>query len=98
MVYYIKNWEAIFDAFKKIRQIDGKLRAMTFFPRDFLVQWNCTQNSLGMKSIAHQIQLISRIFPKCLLISLFCHQFHEIFEELLKIIMNDADLWLYLNL
>ena len=23
MVYYIKNWEAIFDAFKKIRQIDG---------------------------------------------------------------------------
>ena len=38
MVYYIKNWEAIFDAFKKIRQIDGKLRAMTFFPRDFLVQ------------------------------------------------------------
>ena len=38
MVYYIKNWEAIFDAFKKIRQIDGKLRAMTFFLRDFLVQ------------------------------------------------------------
>ena len=34
MVYYIKNWEAIFDAFKKIRQIDGKLRALTFIPRE----------------------------------------------------------------
>ena len=38
MVYYIKDRGAIFDAFQKIRQIDGILRAMDFFPRDFLVQ------------------------------------------------------------
>ena len=35
---------------------------MTFFPREFLVQWNCTYFSLGMKSIAPQNALFSRIF------------------------------------
>ena len=35
MVYYTKVEEAIFDALEKFRQIDGKLRALTFFPREF---------------------------------------------------------------
>ena len=38
MVYYTKVLEAIFDALEKFRQIDGKLRAMDFIPREFLVQ------------------------------------------------------------
>ena len=37
MVYYTKVLEAIFDAFEKFRQIDGKMRALTFFPREFWV-------------------------------------------------------------
>ena len=83
-----------FWCFQKIRQFDGILRAMDFFPRDFLVQWNCTQNSLGMKTIARQIQLISRIFSK---IQFFCLQFDEIFEKLPQNFINDADLWVNLN-
>ena len=35
MVYYTNVLEAIFDGFEKFRQIDGKLPALTFFPREF---------------------------------------------------------------
>ena len=38
MVYYTKVLEAIFDALEKFRQIDGKMRAMDFIPREILVQ------------------------------------------------------------
>ena len=38
MVYYTKVLEAIFDALETFRQIDVKLRAMDFIPREFLVQ------------------------------------------------------------
>ena len=37
MVYYTKVLKAIFDALEKFRQIDGKMRALTFFPREFWV-------------------------------------------------------------
>ena len=38
--------------FQKFRQIDGILGAMDFIPREKSVQFHCTENSLGMKSIA----------------------------------------------
>ena len=49
MVYYTNVLEAIFDAFEKFRQIDRKLRALTFFPREFWGALKMHTFSLGMK-------------------------------------------------